>query len=111
MVSYMKCIKTGCDIICDGMIFHGDLFFKNDVLILSGVPNESWSSVNNSVHCLKAEGKKVFYHFQASSLSQIPTSGNFSCFMVEGVFDIQEDFLNQIKFYEKPDCVEFFQGV
>ena len=46
MVRYMKCIKTGCDVICDIQIYHGDLFYHDGVLILSGVPKEIFEDYN-----------------------------------------------------------------
>ena len=49
----MKCIKTGCDVICDDMIYHGDLFFHNGILILSGVAKESWNNVENNIYFLE----------------------------------------------------------
>jgi hypothetical protein len=109
MFDFMKCIKTGCDVICDNMIFHGDLFYYNNTLILSGVPNESWSSYSNNVNILKADNKKIYYHFQCKKLHEIPPANIYTCFLVEGVFDVQSDFLNQIKKYENQNCIDFFE--
>lgn len=110
MIDYMKCIKTGCDIICEDKIFHGDLFYKNGNLILSGVPNESWNETHNNVYLLKENKKPVFYHFQAHNLSQIPCGYDFAAFLVTNVFDVQEDFLKQMKNYESNEVIKFFEG-
>ena len=108
MVGYAKCIKTGCDIICDDMIFHGDLFYCNGTLVLSGVPKETWSNWNNNVHVLKSENKKVYYHFQSKTLKEIPCGGEYACFLVYDIYDVQNEFLQQIKNYESVECISMF---
>lgn len=110
MVNYMKCIKTGCNVICEGKIFHGDLMYYNGIVILSGVPYDTWCSASNNVFLLKQENKKIYYDFQAKNLSQIPGTGSvFAAFIVEGVFDVQNEFINQIKNYEKKECIALFE--
>ena len=106
----MKCIKTGCDVICDDMIYHGDLFFHNGILILSGVAKESWTKVENNVYFLEQENKKFNYHFKCEDLAEIPCYGNNACFIVDVAYDVQDEFMKQIKTYEKPECVKLFEN-
>lgn len=109
MVKYMRCIKTGCDVICDDMIFHGDLFFHNGNLVLSGVPKGSYNNVNNSIPYLETCNKKIYYHFQSEDLFQVPCGGAFETFVIDGVFDVQDEFLKQMKEYESKECVALFE--
>lgn len=102
----MRCIKTGCDIICDGLLFHGDLMYRNGVLILSGVPTDSWQNV----YTIRKRGEKIYYHFQCENMARIPSTGFYSCFLVENVFDVQPDFMEQMREYESPDCISMFEG-
>ena len=110
MVRYMKCVKTGCDIICDNQIYHGDLFYHDGVLILSGVPKEIFEDCNYCVSALEFGGKPVFYHFKARNLFEIPCGYDFKCYMVKDVFDVQEIFMGQIKTYEPEECIKLFEN-
>ena len=103
----MKCIKTGCDIISNNILYHGDLMYRNGILILSGVPNSSWQNVS----CLKEMGYKTSYHFQCKNMAMIHgTGGQYFAFLVESPFDVQKNFLDQIKEWESPKCVALFEG-
>ena len=76
----MKCIKTGCDVICDDILYHGDLMYRNGVLVLSGVPNESWQNI----FYLREKGYDSHYHFKCKNMAMIPGTGNqYSVFLVE----------------------------
>ena len=110
MVRYMKCIKTGCDVICDIQIYHGDLFYHDGVLILSGVPKEIFEDYNYNARALENGGRPVFYHFKARNLFEIPCGYDFNCYMVKDVFDVQESFISQIKSYESEECIKVFEG-
>ena len=101
----MKCIKTGCDIICNDILYHGDLMYRNGVLVLSGVPNESWQNI----FFLREKGYDSRYHFQCENLAKIPSTVHYACFLVENVFDVQQDFMDQIREYETPDCIAMFE--
>lgn len=102
----MKCIKTGCDIICDNILYHGDLMYRNGVLVLSGVPNESWQNI----FYLQKGGENVFYHFKSGNMAMIPGTGcQYAAFLVEFPFDVQKDFIDQIKKWETPECVALFE--
>ena len=108
MVDYMKCVKTGCDVVCDGQIYHGDLFFHDGALFISDIPKAILENPNFNVNCLEFEGKTFNYHFKAKSLFEIPCGYNFKCFMIKGVYDVQESFLNQIKTYSSY-CLKSFE--
>ena len=108
MVDYMKCIKTGCDIICDDQIYHGDLFYHDGELFISGVPKVIFEDNNYNVNCLEFEGKTFNYHFKANKLFEIPCGYDFKCFMIKGVYDVQNEFLNQIKTYSSY-CLKSFE--
>ena len=103
MVRYMKCIKTGCDVICDERIYHGDLFYHDGIFILSGVPKEYLESVNCDVNYLKSENKPIFFHFKCKEMFEIPSTA-YGCYLIKRVFDIQDYFANQIKSYETDEC-------
>lgn len=103
MVEFMKCIKTGCDVICDGRIYHGDLFYHDKVFILSGVSKEYLESVNSNVDYLRNKHLRIFYHLQCKEMFEIP-SGNSGCYMIKKVFDLQDHFCDQILKYESVTC-------
>ena len=102
----MKCIKTGCDVICDEIVFHGDLMYRNGVLVLSGVPEGSWQNI----YPIRKRGEQIYYHFQCENLAKIPSTGHYACFLVENVFDVQQNFMEQIREYETPECIAMFEG-
>lgn len=98
MFSAAKCIKTGCDVACDGKMFHGDLMHYNGILILTGVPRESYYTSNCPPH------------FHANNIIEIYGCGEYyQAFIVEGISNPSEDFMNQIKTYETQNIVNLFE--
>ena len=46
--------------------------------------------------------------FKANKLFEIPCGYDFKCFMIKGVYDVQNEFLNQIKTYSSY-CLRSFE--
>lgn len=97
MLGKMKCIKTGCDVECDGIIAHGDLMYHEGIVILSGCPRDSFFLKEKFQPQLIVEKGIV-----------IPGCGDRDCFILKGEFQIREDLLEQFKEWEKPEVVEMF---
>ena len=93
----MHCIKTGCSILCDNFLFHGDLFFENGTVILSGVPRDSCYSRNNS-----------YFDMEAREVFEIPVAGQYQCFLINDIFHVSEKLIDQFEKWESCDCISYF---
>lgn len=100
MFGNMKCIKTGCDVLCEGMLFRGDLFFHEGILILTGVPYESYYSYKVT--------KDTKFHFVAKNIFRI-NSSNYQNFLIQGIESVNEEFLEFLKVWSKEDVFELFE--
>jgi len=97
MMTYMKCIKTGCDVNCDGVTFHGDLMYYNGTLVLSGCPNGAYF-----------QG----YDFVVENMIEIPGAGQpgRSSFILTGnIEQVDRRLLNQFKEYETEEVIAIFE--
>lgn len=93
MTEYFKCIKTGCDILCEDIVYHGDLFYKNGIMIL----NCSGRGYNYNGWC----------HFSAESIWEIPCH-NPVILICGKIRDVHPDFLRQIQKYESNELFVLF---
>lgn len=87
MLSYFKCVKTGCDILCGDNVFHGDLFHKNGVYVL----------VCSHRVFSPADGKRLYYHFEIGELAEVPSSSQRVPMMLCGKpANVDKNFLAQL---------------
>ena len=73
MFGYVTCVYIGVNVKNDDYIFHGDLFFKNGLWILGGVPRESFYY------------EKGTPQFKAEHVFEIPNSSDYQIFMLENL--------------------------
>lgn len=97
MFGSMKCIKTGCDVECNGIIAHGDLMYHEGIVILTGCPRDLFLSKDKFQPQLIVERR-----------IDIPGCGDRECFILKGEFQTRNDLLEQFKEWEKPEVVELF---
>lgn len=95
MLSYMKCIKTGCDVNCNGVTFHGDLMYAKGTLVLSGCPDGAYF-----------QG----YDFVVENMYEIAGCGNRKAFLLGGKIEqVDRRLLNQFKEYESEEVIKTFE--
>lgn len=71
MHKWMNCVFTGCDVRCGEYIYSGDLFCRDNTLILAGVPKTE-PPRNGHVDC------------EVERFLEIPTTGEYRIYLFDG---------------------------
>ena len=95
MMDYFKCIKTGCDMGCDGMSWHGDLYAdaKGTVIFKS---------------CCRNPRGYEYDHVTAGHITQLGDDDENCIFLVNGVLDVSDAFRTTLLKYQGPELCGFF---
>ena len=98
----MRCVKTGCTVLVNGLAYHGDLMASSEGLTLTGVPKLLGDKFSLPI------GEKL-YHCEAQGIEFLGTSstgyGEFALFDVEPTKEFLS-YLNQWSFFSLP-CFNF----
>lgn len=95
MIDYCKCIKTGCDIECDGMSWHGDLY-------------ASKAGVYFFKSCCRNEHGYRWSHVVADSLTQLGDDDEHCTFILGRVISVSGDFAATLRKYESHSTCTYF---
>jgi hypothetical protein len=103
MIKSASCLKNGCNIVCEEMLFHGDLYVTDKLVILSGIPKDSIGNFDY----LKSMNKYLESHATATEMVEIPQNGEFKTFIIYGL-KAEKYLLELVKTY-KPQLVDLFK--
>ena len=95
MMDYFKCIKTGCDLGCDGMSWHGDLYADNKCVVI-------FKSYGRNEHGYE------YNHVNADSVTELGDDDENGIFLINHVSSVSKDYETQLRKWESVGICKFF---